>query len=180
MERTLYTARTHAKILLGALVIQILLLAVHFVVLRYWPHDTGWAWLDQWGEVVIHSIVIALEIWFFVIPVMKWWNTKFTLTTERVRSEWGVLYKHSREIRLDRISSISEERGIIDRIFGAGTLNFYDAAAVAQPKTSGAWNNPKSEYGIRFRDVPRVKQVRRLIEEARFSAVSDEATEVDA
>lgn len=174
MEKTLYTSRTHPKMLLSALVIQILLLALHFAVWRIWPEDISWAWLDQWGSKIVHGIILALEVWFFVIPVIKWWNTKFTLTTERVRAEWGVLYKHSREISLDRISSISEERGIIDRLFGAGTLNFYDAAAGAQPQTSGAWNERENQYGVRFTDVPRVKQIRRLIEGARY-AVEDSA-----
>jgi hypothetical protein len=70
---------------------------------------------------------------------------------------------------------VSEERGIIDRFFGVGTLNFYDAAAGAQPETSGAWNEQTSSYGVRFRDVPRIRQVRKLIDEARYPSPDPEA-----
>lgn len=175
MEKTLYQSRTHPKMLLGALIIQILLLALHSAVWAVWPDEIGWAWLSQWGAPIVHGIIVCLEIWFFVIPLIKWWNTKFTLTSERVRAEWGVFYKHSREIRLDRISSVSEERGIVDRFFGVGTLNFYDAAAGAQPETSGAWNEQTSSYGVRFRDVPRIRQVRKLIDEVRYPTPDPEA-----
>lgn len=169
MEKVLYTSRTHPKALARVILIQLILLAFHLLIINFWPDNVSWSWLDKWGEPVLHGLIIILEIWYVVVPFLRWRNDRFTVTTERVRNEWGILYKQSREIDLSRISSISEERGILDRIFGAGTLNFYDAAANAQPNTGGAWNDSKkSNYGIRFTDVPRVKEVRKLIEQARY------------
>lgn len=168
MEKILYSSRTHPKILAKAALIQLILVVLHVLVALYLPSDTGWQWFNSWGGLVLHLIIVGFEVWFFVVPVMKWWNDKFIVTSTRVRNEWGVLYKHSREIDLSRISSISEQRGILDRLFGAGTLNFYDAAAVAQPETSGPWNEKQADYGVRFRDVPRVKHVRQIIEQARY------------
>lgn len=164
MDNEIYVARTHIKFLFPALMIQILLLAVHVLLWVYWPSN----WFDEqtnfWVEVTLHVIVLLAEIYYVVIPILKWRNKKFIVTDRAIRSEWGVLYKHSREINLNRISSISEERGILDRIFGVGTLNFYDASSAAQPRTSGKWNKQDTNWGVQFRDVPDYRAVRELIE----------------
>lgn len=168
-EEILFTTRIHPKILFKPLVIQIGLIFLHYLVFKYVSGDSGWGWFDRWGIITLHGIIVTLEVWYVVTPVLRWWNTIFTLTNVRVKAEWGVLYKQSREIDLDRISSISEERGILDRIFGCGSLNFYDAAADAQPRTSGVWNKPEGMSGVRFHDTPRVKLVRGLAEDAKAS-----------
>ena len=136
----------------------------------YWTGESGVESVDSLGPLIAHLIVLALEVWYVVVPVLRWWNTIYILTDRRVQSHWGILYKHSREIDLQRIASISEERGILDRIFGCGTLNFYDAAETAQPKKSGFWNKENSQRGVRFVDVPRIKEVRELVEKARYAA----------
>jgi len=157
----LYKARTHPKILFKPLIIQLFLLALHFLAFIFIKTEITWV------QPAVHGIILLLEVWYVVTPILQWWNNVFTITNDRVKNNWGVLYKHSREIRIDRIASISEERGILDRIFGCGTLNFYDAAAPAQPKTSGAWNKRDSNAGIQFKDVARIKHVREIIESTR-------------
>lgn len=158
---TLYKARTHPKMLFKPLIIQIFLLSLHVLTFMFVKTQTTWI------QPSIHGAIIVLEVWFVVVPVLQWWNNVFTITEERVRNDWGVLYKHSREIKISRIASISEERGILDRIFGCGTLNFYDTAAAAQPKTSGSWNKREQHDGIQFRDVARIKQVREILDNIR-------------
>ena len=169
MEETLFVSRTHPKVLLKIIVIQIFLFALHAGLIWLWHRYESWSEY-RWVGYILHGVIIVVSLWYVVVPLLKWWNKKYTLTNKRVISEWGVLYKHSREIDLTRIASISEARGILDRLFGAGTLNFYDASAPAQPETSGAWNQAATDLGVKFNDIPKVKRVRQLIETAKYDA----------
>jgi len=163
-------ARTHPKALFKPTILLIGLVIILAIVTNWWP---------SWGSEKINSYVfigiilvwILVTSWYSIVPMLSWYASKFTLTNEKVKIEWGVLYKMSREIDLTRIASISEERGILDRIFGCGTLYFFDAAAGAQPEHTGSWNRKNSPHeGVRFSDVPRVRETKQLVEEARRNA----------
>lgn len=170
-EEILWTGRTHAKVLAKPAVLQLILIALHVFLGIVLPTDTQWAWWNAWGPLSVHSIIVLIEIWYVVIPVLQWLNASFKVTNMRVVNAWGVLYKQSREIPLDRIVSVSVERGILDRIFGCGTLIFQDAAAGYQPVTSGSWNKNRgkgSDSGVRFSDIPHIFKIQEIIDEARF------------
>lgn len=172
-EQVLFTLRTHPKVLFQPLVVQVALIVAHIAVYRYFPAATGYAWIDEWGQLSAHGIIAFIELTVVLIPALKWWNSSFTATDRRLIETWGVLYRHTREIRMDRIASVTTERGILDRIFGAGTLVFHDAAMVdlATPQPRGlAQRSGEGKLGVRFHDIPRVKAVRAVIEEAREAA----------
>lgn len=168
-EEIILTSRTHFKALLPAIIIQIVLLGLHALVVLFFPEDLNNETLNTWAQPIVHLIIIVFELWYVIFPILRWWNETFTLTNYRVMNDWGVLSKHSREIDLTRIVSISVERSFVDRIFGCGSLNFYDAAAGSQPKTDGVWNKPSQRNfeGIKFNDVPNVKEFRKAVEKAR-------------
>lgn len=170
-ETVLLRARTHPKVLFKPLLIQLALIVAHFALTVFWPENIGIEYLDEWGQLAVHAFIVGVEFTYAILPLLRWWNHTFTLTTRRVEERWGVLYRNSREIPLDRIVGVSTERGIIDRIFGCGTLVFLDAAYEG---TTSIRQNPLSTRGapangIRFNDVPRVERVRQLVDEARFS-----------
>lgn len=171
--KILWAGRTHFKVLAKPFFIQLFLLAVHIFLGFVLPTNTGWDWWNAWGPFTLHALILLIELWYVVIPVLQWLNANFEVTEESVIARWGVIYKHSREIPLNSIVSVATERGILDRIFGAGTLVFYDAAAGYQPETSGVWNRGRgkeSKSGIRFSDVPRALEVQKVIEAARMKA----------
>lgn len=167
-EKVLYSSRTHAKVLLPVVLIQIALLVAHIAMFIYWPSDIGWDLADKWGSLILHVIIIFLEIYYVLIPYLKWRSAKFIVTRHKVKSEWGVLYKHSKEIGLEHVVSINEERGILDRMFGCGTLVFYAAATVAQNSNSNSWNRGKNDSGIRFYDVKNIVEVKEKIEQLQY------------
>lgn len=172
-EEIIAVSRTHFKVLFPAILIQVGLMILHVLIFMFYPETLNNDFLDKWSQLILHGIILCFELWYVVFPVLRWWNESFTLTDHRVINQWGVLSKQSREIDLDRIVSISEERDIIDRLFGCGTLNFYDAAASSQPRTSGSWNrgrNRETFTGIKFNDVPNIKEFRGLVEQARRTA----------
>jgi len=171
-EELLWSGRTHLKILFRPLMIQLLLLGLHVLVAVYIPRETSWPWWDSWGQLALQSTLGFLSLLYVVIPLLRWRNATFELTDKRVIKHWGVLYRHSTEIPLDRITSVSVERGILDRIFGCGTLNFQDASAAIQP-TRGSSNRSgdnRGIQGVRFYDVPRVLEVKGLIDSTRYNA----------
>lgn len=171
-EQKLWSGRTHPKILFKPAMVQLLLIALHVLVAVYIPKETNWGWWDAWGQLTLQSILGFISFLYVVIPLLRWRNATFELTDRRVIKHWGILYRNSLEIPLDRITSVSVERGILDRIFNCGTLNFLDASAVS-PNTRGSWNRAKDNQdlqGVRFYDVPRVLKVKELIDNTRYNA----------
>lgn len=170
-EEILWSGRTHFKVLAKPAFIQLLLLIVHVLIAIFIPSQTGWAWWDSWGHLTLHILVLLVEIWYVVVPVLQWLNAGFEVTNFKAVSRWGLLHKHAREVPLDSIVSVSVERGILDRIFGCGTLMFQDAASGFQPTTAGPWNRERgkqSRNGVRFADVPNVFEVQKILDKARY------------
>jgi uncharacterized membrane protein YdbT with pleckstrin-like domain len=83
-----------------------------------------------------------------VRPALAWATTTYTFTNRRFMKRSGFIAKEGRTIPLNRISGVDFEIGIIDRLFGCGTLVVTDA----------------SEHGnVLLDDVPRVEEVQRTI-----------------
>lgn len=170
-EELLWRGRTHFKILFRPALMQVLLLALHWLVAAYIPSNTSWEWWDSWGQLTLQSILLFVSFLYVVIPLLRWRNATFEVTDKRVIKHWGILYRHSREIPLDRIASVSVERGILDRIFGCGTLNFQDNSSTMQ-QTRGSWNKDRGNHnlqGVRFYDVPKVLKIKALIDSTRYN-----------
>lgn len=173
-EAEIWKGRTHFKMLFKPAVIQLLLISLHILAAIYIPSVTGWAWWNSWGQFSIQMTLVALSLWYVIVPLLRWKNATFELTDKRVIKNWGILYRHSLEIPLQQITSISVERGILDRMFKCGTLNFQDAASDPH-KTSGSWNKAagnKDLRGVRFYDVPNVLAVKEFIDTARYGVRS--------
>lgn len=170
-EKILYKSRTHSKYLFNIILIQVFLLVLHILLFKYWP-ETGNEGIDKWGPIVAHSIILILEIYYVVVPILKWYNNVFIVTNYRVKDEWGILYKNSKEIDLKNIGSIQVERGILDRIFGSGTLIFYGNSSVdfgnrGHNKNSSSSKNSVEHSGVKFKDVPKVNEVEAAINKLR-------------
>ena len=79
-----------------------------------------------------------------VRPVVDWVTTTYTFTNRRFVKRSGFIAKEGRTIPLNRISGVDFEIGVIDRVFGCGTLVVSDA----------------SEQGrVLLNDIPKVEQV---------------------
>ena len=101
---------------------------------------------------IMHLVVWVLAgvviLWWVVRPAIAWATTTYTFTNRRFMKRSGLLAKEGRTIPLNRISGVDFEIGVIDRIFGCGTLVVSDA----------------SEQGrVELDDIPRVEQVQLLV-----------------
>ena len=138
-EHVVVSTRTHPKVLLMPLIVLLVALAAA-------------VWLQQVIDGKGGGIPTALEwlialgilVWFVIRPVINWATTSYTFTNRRFMKRSGWLSKSGRTIPLDRLSGVDFEIGVIDRMFGCGTLVVSDA----------------SEQGrVELRDVAQVEQV---------------------
>ena len=135
-ERVIVTTRTHVK----ALIIPGLgvLLALVAALLLTGLVD------DSIARMVVWVVFLAVLVWFLLGPLLRWATTTYTFTNRRFIKRSGLISKEGRTIPLNRISGVDFEIGVIDRIFGCGTLVVSDAS------TDGS---------VELYDVPDVERV---------------------
>ena len=135
-EHVIVSTRTHWKALiipgLGVLVALAVALFAHGLVDGSVPRLVVWA------------LFLAVVLWFLVGPFLRWATTTYTFTNRRFIKRSGFIAKEGRTIPLNRISGVDFEIGVIDRIFGCGTLVVSDAS------TDGS---------VQLDDIPDVEKV---------------------
>ncbi|WP_236795744.1 PH domain-containing protein [Amycolatopsis sp. GM8] len=103
-----------------------------------------------WGriaEIAIGVVALVLVCWLFIAPLIRWRTTHFIVTTDRLITREGVLKRVGIDIPMSRINSVQFEHGLVDRIFGCGTLVIESA----------------SHEPLRFDDIPHVERVHTVI-----------------
>ncbi|MDR7251506.1 putative membrane protein YdbT with pleckstrin-like domain [Nocardioides sp. BE266] len=135
-EHVVVSTRTHVKaLILPGLVLVVALVAA---LLLTGVADNGVVRLIVW------VLFLAVLVWFLVGPFLRWLTTTYTFTNRRFIKRSGFIAKEGRTIPLNRISGVDFEIGVIDRIFGCGTLVVSDAS------TDGS---------VALNDIPQVEQV---------------------
>ncbi len=138
-EHVVVSTRTHPKALVGPFLLLVMILVVALLLGRIGDTDTaGILHLVVW---VVAAVAI---VWSVVRPFVTWLTTTYTFTTRRFIKRSGLIAREGRTIPLNRISGVDFEIGVIDRIFGCGTLIVSDAS------THGM---------VELDDIPRVEQV---------------------
>jgi uncharacterized membrane protein YdbT with pleckstrin-like domain len=134
-ERVIISTRTHPK----ALILPVVALVVFAALAGYLTSvtDNGTAHLATW------IVAVVLLAWLVVWPFLNWLTSTYTVTDRRLITRHGVLTRKGHDIPLNRISDVSYERGVVDRMLGCGTLIISDAS------TKGS---------VQLPDVPHVEQ----------------------
>ena len=99
------------------------------------------------GLIAIGVVALVLIVWLFLTPVVRWRTTHFIVTTDRLIAREGVLKRTGIDIPMTRINSVQFEHGLLDRVFGCGTLIIESA----------------SDEPLRFEDIPHVEKVHTVI-----------------
>jgi membrane protein YdbS with pleckstrin-like domain len=97
--------------------------------------------------IAIAAVGLLLIGWLFLAPLMRWRTTHFIVTTDRVMAREGLINRTGLDIPLSRINSVQFRHGLIDRIFGCGTLLIESA----------------SDEPLEFDDIPRVEYVHTML-----------------
>ncbi len=144
-EHVLLTTRTHVKALLLPAVALIAVAGLAGYLSSLPSGDQAGIW-----RLVIWVVAGALVLWFSVAPFLRWLMRTYTFTNRRLITRNGVLTRRGHDIPLNRISDISYEKSLLDRIFGCGTLVVSDASELGR---------------VPLHDIPRVEQVQLTVSE---------------
>lgn len=152
-ERVVWSTRTHVKALFVPAVVLIVAAGVGGY-LSSLPDDNRKIWLIViW--VIAGGLIAAYSLW----PFLVWFTTTYTVTDRRLTTHKGVITRTGHDIPLARISDVSYEKGLTDRILGCGTLVITDA----------------SEQGrVELHDVPRVQKLQLQLSDLLFHGVRDD------
>ena len=147
-EHVVLSTRTHVKALVLPAVVLIVLAGVagYLSSLPDGDHAGTWRW-------VLWVITALLLLWFCVKPFLDWLTTTYTFTNRRLITRTGLLTRRGHDIPMNRISDIEYQKGLLDRIFGCGTLIISDA----------------SEQGrVQLHDIPNVEQAQLRVSDELF------------
>ena len=147
-EHVVLSTRTHAKALILPAVVLIVVAGFAGYLTSLPDGDHAGVW-----RLVIWVVTAAMLVWFCVAPFLNWLFTTYTFTNRRLITRTGILTRRGHDIPMNRISDISYEKGLVDRIFGCGTLIVSDA----------------SEQGrVPLKDIPRVEEAQLRVSDELF------------
>jgi len=106
--------------------------------------DQSWAPI-AWIALTVIGVVLIM--WLTLAPLVRWRTTHFIVTTDRLIAREGVLKRTGIDIPMGRINSVQFEHGLLDRVFGCGTLIIESA----------------SDEPLEFDDIPSVEKVHSLL-----------------
>src|SRR5271155_4183758 len=149
-EQPVLLLHPHWKTLIRPVLVAVLVVAIALVA-EALPSGSDAAAIR--GAVGVVA-VLFLMVWL-IVPVLRWRTTTYELTTKRLRTRFGVVTRHGRDIPLTRINDVSFEKGLLDRLLGAGRLVVESAGEHGQ---------------IVLRDIPHVADVQATL----FRLVEDE------
>ena len=133
-EQALYEGRPSWRALMTFYVGGILLAAVVVVVLGILADEMGIA-------IVIAAVIVGLTL---LIGFLRRVGTKYLLTNQRLRISRGIVRKDVQETRLDRVQNVNYTQGVLDRVFGVGTVDF-DTAGTDDSEFRFEWiDDPES------------------------------------
>jgi uncharacterized membrane protein YdbT with pleckstrin-like domain len=154
-ERLVLRLHPHWKVLFRPVMILVLILIAALAVLIFLPNFKGVAL----ARIAIGAVALLAAMLFFTIPLLRWWATTYELTTRRLRLRTGVLTRSGRDFPLTRINDVSFSSGLLDRLFGSGSLVVESAGEHGQ---------------LVLTEIPHVERV----QSALFQLVADEQVRV--
>lgn len=145
-EKIQIRMRTHWKVLVRPTLMLLILIAA--VIATWWlVNRQDWS---GWVTVVVGGLAFIGAIYFFLIPFLNWFTSRYVITNRRVSHRYGILNKKGRDIPLHRINSTSVDKSLWDRMLGCGSLTIADAT---------------TKDGLVLNDVPKVVQVQATLQD---------------
>ncbi|MGP4994602.1 PH domain-containing protein [Glutamicibacter ardleyensis] len=150
-EKVVRMMRTHPKYLFMPVAVTILAIFVSVLTAVYVP--------EKWNELPLRLVSYCLIGLFWLIATSKrlftWFSRKYVVTTRQVVKLTGIIWVQGHATKIERISDISAQQGLLDRLFGCGTLHLINSSAGSQSVS------PQ----VTLHDVPNVNRVHQQIEE---------------
>jgi uncharacterized membrane protein YdbT with pleckstrin-like domain len=161
-ETPVIAVHPHWKVLVRPVSVAVLIVAAALVAEVMIP----WGGAAPLGPLVLAAVAVVLLMSWLTVPLLRWRTTTYELTSRRLRMRSGIIARFGKDIPLSRVTDVSFETGILDRILGSGTL------VVESPGEHGQ---------VRLTEIPHVEHLQatlfQLVEEER---VRETASEWDA
>jgi uncharacterized membrane protein YdbT with pleckstrin-like domain len=154
-EEPVIAVHPHWKVLVGPAVLGVVIVVVAVAAEVVIPFGKAAAA----GRLILAAVALAGVAWVAGIPVLRWRTTRYELTSRRLRMRSGIIARIGKDIPLSRITDVSFETGLLDRILGAGTL------VVESPGEHGQ---------VRLAQIPHVQ----YLQSALFQIVEEERKRV--
>jgi uncharacterized membrane protein YdbT with pleckstrin-like domain len=133
-ETLVISCRQHPKALFAPILALVFFLAVGVAGQVF--IDWGWLQLAVW------VLCVLAILWWTVRPFFVWLTTVDGITDRRLITRHGILTRKGHDIPLARISDVSIEINLTDRLFGCGSLIITDASTFGE---------------VRLNDIPHVE-----------------------
>jgi len=156
-EQLVLRLHPHGKTLVRPALLLLLIVLVAILAVLFLPSTSASALI----RLVVGVVALVAAVMWFGVPFLRWRTTSYELTNRRLRLRVGILSRTGRDFPLNRISDVSYRQGVIDRIFGCGTL------IVESPGEQGQ---------LRLAEIPEIRQVQGLL----FELVGEETARVGA
>lgn len=148
-EQVVLSTRTHVK----ALLVPVVVLLVVAGAAGYLTSVPDGAHAGVW-RLVIWVVALLVLLRLVLVPFLRWWTTTYTFTDRRLITRSGILSRRGHDVPLNRISDISYDKSLLDRLLGCGTLVVSDASETGR---------------VELHDIPHVEEAQLRVSEALFA-----------
>lgn len=171
-ERVELKMRPHWREVFVAVLLGVLLLAILVYLVRVTPDDTTGNWI-QW---IVVAIAVIIAVFLVIAPIVRWLTTHYVVTTHRVLVRRGVLTKTGKDITLSKITDVSFERTLLDRLTGSGTLRIESAGDSPDETFRAIPHSDRVQQLInRLIDEDANRRATRIVNRAGFETTQDAA-----
>ena len=111
----------------------------------------GWTPNDSTGNTIqwiAVAVLVLVAVFAVLVPYLRWRTTRYVITSHRVMVRRGILTKTGKDITLSKITDVSFEQTLLDRVIRAGSLHIESAG-----------DSPDED----LRYIPRSNEVQQLI-----------------
>lgn len=148
-EHVVLRMHQHWKTILRPVLVLALIIAAALAVLILAPK------IPAAGRLAVGAVALILVIVFVGVPLLRWQTTSYELTNRRLRLREGVVSRTGRDFPLSRISDVSFQQGLLDRMLGCGRL---------------VVESPGADSQLVLTEIPRVQYVQSTM----FQLVEDD------
>ncbi|OFE15495.1 hypothetical protein BA895_06430 [Humibacillus sp. DSM 29435] len=99
-------------------------------------------------QLIAVVVLLVLAVWLVVVPFLRWRTTHYVVTSHRVMVRRGIVSKSGKDITLSKITDVSFQQTLLDRIINAGSLH-----------VESAGDSPDED----FANIPNSNDVQQLI-----------------
>ena len=89
--------------------------------------------------VIVFLVLFGLDV---LVGFLRRVSTRYTITTQRLRIERGLLAKHVQQTRIERVQNVNTNQTFVSRILRVGTVDFDTAGTDDSDFTFTGVGNP--------------------------------------